>query len=150
MGQSLTKVLVHLVFSTKDRKAYLDVRVRPEVHGYLIGALGNLDSPSLAVGGTADHIHCLCRLSKNLALAELLMELKTSSSKWLHTKGSEYAGFHWQTGYGAFSVSESNADAVIRYIQRQDEHHQRRTFKEELLALLEKCQVKYDERYLWD
>ena len=151
MPQSLAKILVHLVFSTKHRQRFLqDENVRGEFHGYTIGVLKNLECPSLAVNSAEDHIHILCLLSRKIAVMKLIEEIKTSTSKWIKTKGSAYRKFYWQGGYGAFSVSESKRDAVIRYIERQQEHHQRLTFQEEFRQLCAKHGLEIDERYVWD
>jgi REP element-mobilizing transposase RayT len=112
--------------------------------------LTNGGCPSLQVGGVEDHVHLLFALSRTLTIAEVVDSVKTSSSKWLKTKSPALAEFHWQNGYGAFSVSRSLADEVIEYIRRQEEHHQSRTFQEEFRRLLERHEIEYDERYVWD
>ena len=150
MSQSLAKILTHIIFSTKHRRALIAPSVQEELKAYLIGALKNLDSPSLETNCAPDHVHILCCMSKNLALTMLLEQIKKSSSKWIKTKGPAFTEFYWQTGYGAFSVSESNVDAVRDYIKRQEEHHRRMTFQEEFRQFLERHKVDYDERYVWD
>ncbi|MGB7622382.1 MAG: transposase [Terriglobia bacterium] len=107
-------------------------------------------SPSLEVGGPADHIHALCSLSKTLSVAELIEDVKKTASKWIKTKGGLYMKFHWQSGYGAFSLSPSQVPAVRRYIQNQEQHHRRITFQKEFRRILKKHGVAYDERYVWD
>ena len=109
-----------------------------------------VDSPTLTINGTEDHVHVLFRLGRKISLAQLVEEIKTTSSKWIKTKGAEFRGFHWQTGYGAFSVSQSKVDDVIQYIRRQKEHHRRRSFQDEFRALLERHKMPFDERYVWD
>ena len=106
--------------------------------------------PTLVVGGVADHVHVLFALSKNHSIAEIVYEVKRGSSKWIKTKGAQFAQFHWQGGYGSFSVSQSEAETVIRYIEHQEEHHRKMTFQEEFRKFLERYQVLYDERYVWD
>jgi putative transposase len=150
MPQSLANVLIHLVFSTKNRHPWLREEVRDELHRYLGGVLNNLDCPSVIVGGVDDHVHVLCRFSRTRSIAEVVEALKTSSSKWIKTKGREFAGFHWQSGYGVFSVSPSDAEAVIAYIGRQAEHHRKVSFQDEYRQFLERHKVAYDERYVWD
>lgn len=150
MGQSLAKNLLHLVFSTKHRAPVLTDPVRPELHRYQSGILADLDSPALAINSVADHVHLLFSLSKNRALADVIMEVKRGSSKWLKTKGAEFAEFHWQNGYGAFSVSQSAVAEVTDYIARQAEHHQRVSFQDEFRKLLQKHEKEFDERYVWD
>ena len=150
MPQSLSNLLIHLVFSTKNREPWLAGAVEPEIHPYMVGVLGNIGCPSLQVGGVSDHVHLLFRLGRTKAIADVVEAVKTSSSKWIKTKGSRYAGFHWQSGYGAFSVSQSNTDAVITYIRDQTVHHRSMTFQEEYRRFLDRHRIDYDERYVWD
>ncbi len=149
MPQSLAKILVHLIFSTKNREPFIPPAIRPRLHGYIVGILDNLKSPSLQTGGVSDHVHILCALSRTISPAELLEEVKKSSSKWMKTDGG-VPGFSWQAGYGAFSIGESQADAVIHYIQNQEEHHRKATFQDEFRKFLDRYKVAYDERYVWD
>jgi REP-associated tyrosine transposase len=151
MPQSLANVLIHIVFSTKHRQPFLkDDNLRNELHAYLITVLKSVDCPSLAINSVEDHIHILCHLSRTITIAKLIEELKTSTSKWLKTKRSTLRGFYWQTGYGVFSVSESNRADVTRYIQRQQEHHRKLTYQDELRQLCAKQGLTIDERYAWD
>src|SRR5262245_52735697 len=151
MTQSLAKVLVHLIFSTKNHTPYLAKKEwRDALNGYFVGILKNLKCPSLRVNAVTDHVHILCVLSRTVTLAELLEEVKKSSPKWIKTLDPSLAKFQWQAGYGAFSVSQSNVRAVTRYIANQEEHHRRVTFQEEFRNFVEKYQVEYDERYVWD
>jgi putative transposase len=123
MAQSLAQIYVHVVFSTKDRHPYLrDSGIRQHVHAYLAGICKNQDCPALCVGGVEDHVHILCRLSKTVDISTLVRELKRDSSKWIQDEFPQLAGFHWQSGYGAFSVSQSNVDEVVNYIANQEEH----------------------------
>jgi putative transposase len=150
MPQSLSRVLVHLIFSTKNRDPVLTPAIRTELFPYLAAVLTNDGCPSLRVGGVADHVHLLFGLSRTRTIAQVVENVKTSSSKWLKLRGPTLAHFHWQAGYGAFSVSSSNADDVIAYIARQDEHHQTRSFQDEFRAFLQRHEVEFDERYVWD
>ena len=150
MAQSLAKILVHVVFSTKNRSACLGQDIREELYSYMATVLKNLDCPAIQIGGTQDHIHILGVLSKNLSIAQLVEGVKTPTSRWLKSKGVAYGKFHWQSGYGAFSVSQSNVGKVVEYIVHQEEHHREMTFKEELRRFLKKYGVTYDEEYLWD
>jgi REP element-mobilizing transposase RayT len=120
------------------------------LHPYLAGTLDNIECPSLQVGGIEDHVHLLFGLSRKLAIAEVTEKVKTSSSKWIKTKGADFGDFHWQAGYGAFSVSQSDADTVVAYIRNQPQHHQKMTFQDEYRQLLKRYQVPFDERYVWD
>jgi putative transposase len=150
MPQSLSRVLVHLVFSTKDRLPLLTDEVQRELHPYLVGVLSAIECPSIQVGGVADHVHVLCGLSRTRSIAELVEEVKTESSKWIKKFGRSRAKFHWQAGYGAFSVSQSEADRVVRYIQNQAKHHRQRSFQDEFRTLLDRHRIPFDERYVWD
>ena len=150
MAQSLSRILVHAVFSTKHRVAVLTPSICSELHPYLATVANNLNCPSLRVGGVEDHVHLLFGLSRTSTVAEVIETIKVSSSKWIKTKGPEFKEFHWQGGYAAFSVSESIANTVVRYIKHQEEHHKKRTFQEELRALLALNRVPYDERYIRD
>jgi REP element-mobilizing transposase RayT len=149
MGQSLSHLLVHSVFSTKDRHPFLrSEEIRKEIYAYMAGILKNLECHPIKIGGVEDHVHILSSLSKNIAFSELIGRLKGSSSKRLKEKGVH--GFGWQNGYGAFSVSESNIEAVTAYITNQAEHHRKFSFQEEVRELLKRHRVSFDERYLWD
>ena len=150
MPQSLASVLVHLVFSTKNRQPLITEVIEPELHKYLSTIFRGCDSPALLVGGYNDHIHALFSLSRKWSIANIVEEVKTSSSKWIKTKGEEFGQFHWQSGYGAFSVSQSNVEQVRTYILNQKEHHSTQEFQSEYRSLLKKYQIEFDERYVWD
>jgi putative transposase len=151
MPQSLAQVYLHLVFSTKNREPLLQpATVRAETHAYLGGVCRNLKSPALIVGGVEDHVHILCRLGRELAIADFVRELKRDSSKWLKTKGPGLADFHWQNGYGAFSISPIHVEALSKYIANQEEHHRTVTFQDEFRRILKKYGLECDERYVWD
>ena len=151
MPQSLAQIYLHLVFSTKDRRPYLrDPGIREKLHGYLAGICRNLDSPSLRVGGTEDHVHVACRLSRKHTIAELVGKLKEKSSKWIKGQSPTLSDFYWQAGYGAFSVSPGHVSALLEYIVNQEEHHRKESFQDEFRRLLKKYGVEYNERYVWD
>jgi REP element-mobilizing transposase RayT len=150
MPQSLSRVLIHLVFSTKYREPVLARDIRAELHPYMAVVLHENGCQPLQVGGVEDHVHLLFALSRTITMADIVETVKTSSSKWLKTKSPGLAGLHWQNGYGAFSVSSSAASIVIAYIQRQEEHHRKRKFQAELRTLLRRHKVPWDERYVWD
>ena len=150
MPQSLSRLLIHLVFSTKNRDRVLTPVIQTELHPYLAATLDNIACPSLQIGGVDDHVHLFFGLSRTRTIAEVVEVVKTSSSKWIKTKGAAFAGFHWQSGYGAFSVSQSDADAVVAYICNQAQHHQKMTFQDEYRRLLERYRVAFDEKYVWD
>jgi REP element-mobilizing transposase RayT len=149
MSQSLAKNTVHLVFGTKDRRPWLDEEIQPRLHAYLAGIFREWESPAIVVGGHVDHVHALFLLSKNHALKSIVEQAKKSSSKWIKTIGDKWSDFSWQNGYGAFSVSESNVPDVVKYIERQADHHRRLTFQDELRALLVRHGLDFDERHLW-
>lgn len=151
MAQSFAPVYLHIIFSTKERKKYLQNKsLRDELHRYLGGTCRNLDSPPLVVGGTEDHVHILCRLSRACSISKLLRELKRESSKWIKTKDKQLSDFHWQDGYGAFSISPSHVRALKIYIANQERHHEKESFQDELRRVLKKYGVDYEERYAWD
>ena len=150
MSQSLSKLLVHLVFSTKNRERYLNDAIRSELHAYAGGIVANMDGTLLRAGSVADHIHLLVVHPRTHSTAELIQEIKTGTSKWLKTKQSSFVTFHWQSGYGAFSISPSHRIGLENYIANQAEHHRLVTFQEEYRKLLAKYEITYDERYVWD
>jgi REP element-mobilizing transposase RayT len=148
MSQSLSKVLLHIVFSTKHREDLIPEECQKDLHAYIAGTCRALGSEAYRVGGTADHIHIACTLPRTTTTSNFLKDIKSSSSKWLKTKigANEFA---WQAGYGVFSLGQSQLETLIRYIDNQHDHHKQFSFKDELLDLLRKYQVDYDERYLW-
>lgn len=150
MPQSLSFVLIHLVFSTKGRAPLLDTKIRPALHGYLATVARNRDCECYRVGGVADHVHLAIVLSRTIAVASLVEELKTSSTKWLKTQSPALESFAWQRGYVAFSVGPKDREALFGYIDGQEEHHRTRSFQEEYRAFLKKYGVAYDEEYVWD
>jgi putative transposase len=150
MPQSLGLLLIHVVFSTKDRFPCLGPSVLPSLHGYLATMARNQGHECYRVGGVADHVHLAVRLSRTVTVAGLVEEIKTSSSKWLKTKSPDLAKFAWQRGYGAFSVGPADLNALVAYIDRQEEHHRTRSFQEEYRAFLTKYGIQFDERYVWD
>ena len=151
MSQSLAKVLVHIVYSTKDRCPWLrDDEMRRQLCAYKATVLrDNVDSRALIIDGVEDHIHALCLLSRKFAIKDVIEESKTETSKWMKKQGSRYADFHWQAGYGIFSVSESNVERVKRYIANQVEHHRKMSFQDEFRAICKRHGIEIDERYVW-
>ena len=150
MPQSHASILVHLIFSTKHRQPLITPEIETELHPYMATVLRTLDSPSLTINGTVDHIHILFRLGRKISLAEVVEKVKSSSSKWIKTKGTEFKNFYWQNGYGAFSIGESGVEALRRYIAKQKEHHRRISFQDEYRTFLKKYGLEWDERYVWD
>lgn len=149
MAQTLVSLLVHVIFSTKNRVDLITPEIEPELFAYMGGILRNNQSRLLDAGGTANHVHLLISQSKNLALSDLLKDVKKDSSKWIKTKDRKFRDFHWQDGYAGLSIGQSNVAALKRYIAEQKKHHRKRTSQEEVIEFLQKYEVEYDERYLW-
>ena len=150
MPQSLATVFVHLIFSTKHREPFLTPEIRAELFAYMTTIFEGIDCPALAADGVADPIHALFVLSRTARICDVVEELKTSSSKWIKTKGERFENFHWQAGYGAFSIGQSQVQAVKDYIAAQSERHRMLSFQDEFRAFLKRYEVPYDERYVWD
>ena len=150
MPQSLSYLLIRIVFSTKDRAPLLNPEVRSKLHAYLATVARNAGCECHRVGGVADHVQLAIRLSRTLTIAHFIEELKTSSSKWLKTQSPTLAHFAWQNGYGCFSVGPADLGALRTYIDTQEEHHRTHTFQEEYRAFLKRYGVEFDERYIWD
>ncbi|MBX3431913.1 MAG: transposase [Pirellulales bacterium] len=152
MPQSLAQIYVHLVFSTKDRRPWLrDEVLRDQLYAYMATlARDNVDSPAVAIGGFNDHIHALVRLSRKVPVMKVAQECKVETSKWLKNQSDVAGEFAWQGGYGAFSVSASNVEEVVRYIRNQAEHHRAMSFQDEFRALCRRHGITLDERYTWD
>ena len=151
MAQSLARLWTHLIFSTKNRFPFLTDKVlRTEMHAFLAEVLRNHDCETLIVGGVEDHTHALFALSRTLPIASVVKEVKRTSSNWIKAAHPKLAKFHWQGGYAAFSVSQSNLADVVKYIENQEELHKRVTFQDEYRAFLKAYEVDYDERYVWD
>ena len=150
MSQSYCCLLYHITFSTKEREPWLREDMRARVHQYLGGAVRDERGVPILINGTTDHVHILSKLRQDKAISDVLRSIKANSSGWIHRTFPNCAAFHWQTGYGAFTVSQSQADKVRQYIAGQQEHHRRVPFKEEFLALLRKHEIEYDARYIWE
>jgi REP-associated tyrosine transposase len=150
MSQSLAKILVHLVFSTKNREPVLPEHLCEPLCAYASAVLRDLDSHVIAINAWRDHVHILFTLSKNHSLSQVIMEVKRATSKWIKTQGKEFARFHWQSGYGAFSIGQSGVDEVTTYIANQAKHYRLKTFEEEFRSFLKRYQIGYDERFVWD
>jgi putative transposase len=150
MPQSLSKVIVHVVFGTKDREPWLDSNVRTRMHGYLATICRDLGAELVHVGGMSDHVHIVMTPLRTLSQAQFIEHIKKVSSKWIKGLDMRYRGFFWQRGYGAFSVSPSQLDSVLVYVNKQQEHHRTDSFQEEYRELLRKHGVDFDERHVWD
>ncbi len=150
MPQSLSNVLIHFVFSTKERYPFIQNDVEDKLYQYITGICHALKCPLHQIGGVSDHVHILLSLSRNIAISDLIGDIKAGSSQWIKKQGQSYRNFAWQSGYGGFSIGKSGFDNAVRYIANQKKHHTTIPFQEEYLALLQKYGVEYDERYLWD
>ncbi|MBX7209771.1 MAG: transposase [Verrucomicrobiaceae bacterium] len=151
MPQSIARVVIHTVFSTKGREpVFHDAAFRAETHAYLGGCAKSLGCLPIIVGGVADHVHLLTTLSRTIAIAEFVKEVKRVSTDWIQQRGGLFAQYHWQAGYGCFSVSESKVPDVVQYIETQEAHHRVVTFQDEYRKLLTKHGEKWDEAYVWD
>lgn len=150
MPQSLAAILVHLVFSTKNREPLIKPEIESELFPYMATTCQSENSPALIINGTMDHVHLLVLLGRKTSIADLVEEVKSSSSGWIKSKGADYRHFYWQAGYGAFSIGQSGVNALKAYIANQKEHHRNKTFQAEFRALLQRYKCEYDERFVWD
>lgn len=150
MASTLTKILIHIVFSTKHRQDLIAPELESDLYAYIGGICRGMKSSLRLAGGTANHLHLLVDLAKTVALSDLMMNLKRDSSKWLKDRGASMAGFHWQDGYFAFSLGQSGVDDLAEYIRGQKEHHARVDFKDEVRAFLKRYGVAWDEAFVWD
>jgi REP element-mobilizing transposase RayT len=148
MASTFTNLLYHIVFSTKDRMPSIHKALRERLYEYIGGIIRGERGILLEIGGVPDHVHLLVKLKSDMATAEIVRLIKSNSSKWLNESNSPTGRFEWQTGYGAFSVSESQAAKVRQYIRTQESHHAKVSFRDELIGLLKKHGIEYDERYL--
>jgi putative transposase len=150
MGQTLTCLHYHLVFSTKNRLPQITADLRERLYDYMGGIIKGERGHLFDAGGTEDHVHLLASFPAHPSVADFLRLIKTNSSKWVHETFAQHRSFAWQSGYGAFSVSRSNDDGVRRYLSIQQEHHRRTTFQDEFLEFLRRHEIPYDERYIWE
>ncbi|WP_303922177.1 transposase [Draconibacterium sediminis] len=149
MAQSLSKLFTHIIFHTKNNDVKIKREDSPELYAYMGAIIKDNDSIPIIINGVEDHVHILCVMSKNIALAKLVEEIKRHSSRWIKSKGDHYKYFAWQGGYGGFSVSPSIHNKTKTYIEKQEEHHRKMNFKEEYLLFLKEYGIEYDEKYLW-
>ena len=148
MSRTFTNLLIHFIFSTKDREPLIVPELKSELHAYLGGLTRELKGKAYGINGTADHVHMLASLPPAVSISEAMRFIKSNSSGWVHEKWRK--SFGWQLGYGAFSVSKSNVTEVLKYIANQEAHHRQSTFKEEFLEFLHSHGIDYDERYVFD
>jgi REP element-mobilizing transposase RayT len=150
MSQSLARLHLHLIFSTKNREPVLHDAVRDSLHRYMATILQNDGCPAALINSVTDHVHILFELGRTVAVSDAVEEVKKTSSKWIKTQGTEFASFAWQAGYGIFAVSESNVSRVLEYIANQREHHRKKSFQEEYRSFLQRHRISFDEKYVWD
>jgi|TARA_B110000908_G_scaffold171472_1_gene234350 putative transposase len=150
MPQSLSQVILHVIFSTKSRAPFIDEQIIKEMHAYLATTSRDQGWECYRVGGVEDHVHLLVRQPRIAKLSDFIGHIKRNATKWMHTKGDSYKDFAWQDGYGAFSIGCSQMESVIDYIDRQKEHHEKLTFQEEYKLVLQKYNIEYEEKYVWD
>jgi REP element-mobilizing transposase RayT len=149
MSGTYTNLLYHVVFSTKDRRQLITSAIEGDLHAYIGGIVRGIDGILLEINGVADHLHLLAKLPPKHSVSDAIRDIKANSSKWLSEERSKFYKFGWQDGFAAFSVSESQVERVRGYIRNQKNRHKRMHFKEELVALLDKHRIEYDQRYLW-
>lgn len=150
MASTLTKVLVHITFATKERAALIPAALEPDLYAYVGGICRRMESSLLAMNGTSDHVHMLVRLGKTVTLSDLMLNIKRDSSKWIKSRDADLQEFGWQDGYFAVSIGESGVEALHAYIANQKEHHKRLSFKDEVREILRRYQIEWDEQHAWD
>ncbi|MBS0197296.1 MAG: IS200/IS605 family transposase [Planctomycetes bacterium] len=150
MATTLTSILIHITYSTKNREPLIPTDLLPDLFAYSGGICRDLHSPLLHAGGVADHVHLLVSLGKTTSIADLMLHVKRGTSAWIKNQRPGLQTFAWQDGYFAFSIGHDSIDAVCAYFDRQAEHHKTTDFKSEVVAFLAKYKVSYDPRYLWD
>lgn len=149
MSQSLSKLYVHIIFHIKENNVSIKKEDNQDLYAYMGSVIKDLESIPIIINGTFDHVHIMAVMSKNISLAKFLENIKQHSSRWIKSKGDHYKYFSWQGGYAGFSISPSLHDKTKSYIQNQEEHHKKLTFKEELILFLKEYNIEYDEKYLW-
>ena len=149
MAQTLSKIYLHIVFSTKNRKNLIDKDIEMRLYAYVSELSKEINCNVLAIGGTENHLHVLSTISRNISVSDYVKKIKSGSSGWIKSQSIKYNSFYWQNGYGVFSVSESMLERTKNYIFNQKSHHRKISFKDEYLRLLDKHQIGYDENFLW-
>jgi putative transposase len=148
MSQSFTNLLYHIIFSTKERRPLITSAYEPRLYEYIGGIIKGTGGISLAINGAEDHVHVLAKLRPDRAISDVLRDLKSNATGWMHDVFPEVRDFSWQRGYGAFTVSQSNVEEVRRYLQRQKKHHQTVSSRDEFIRCLKANGIEYDQRYL--
>lgn len=150
MANTYSQIYLQIVFSVKGRQNLIDKKWRSELHKYICGIVNEKKQKVYAIGGVSDHLHILISIKPNIAISDLVRDIKANSSKWINDRHLVLGKFQWQEGFGAFSYAKSQLDTVIAYINNQEIRHQKKTFKDEYLKLLQKYDVEFDEKYLFD
>jgi len=150
MANTYSQIYIHIVFSVKGRQSLIQNKWKVELHKYICGIVNGKEQKVYAIGGMADHIHLLISIKPSIAISDLVRDIKANSSKWINEKRIVIDKFQWQEGFGAFSYAQSQLDTVIAYIDNQEQHHRKKTFKDEYLDLLRKFNIEYDEKYLFE
>jgi putative transposase len=150
MAHTFASLTTHIVFGTKDRFPAIDHEVLPLLHAYLGGIARNIGCTPLSIGGVSDHVHLLIGFKTVTPIADIVEKIKANSSKWVRPGIGLRSKFQWQKGYSAFSVSPSNVDKVRRYLESQEEHHKRESFRDEYVRFLEECGIDFEDRYLFE
>ncbi len=150
MANTYTQMYIQIVFAVKRRQNLIQKKWKDELHKYICGIVNGKEQKVYAIGGVEDHIHILVSIKPNIAISDLVRDIKANSSKWINENEFVRGKFQWQEGFGAFSYAQSQLDNVIAYINNQEQHHQKKTFKDEYLTLLQKFDIEYDEKYLFD
>jgi len=150
MPQSLVKLLIHVIFSTKNRADLIMPEIENGLFGYMHGIVENNKSKLILANGTANHFHLLISLGKVISISELVGDIKRDSSVWIKTQDFQFKSFHWQEGYGAFSVGQTQVEDVMKYVANQKEHHKKKSFENEMRDFYRKYEIEFDERYVWD
>lgn len=150
MPNTYTKIYIHAVFAVKGRENIIGKAWKEELYKYICGIVNGNKQKVYAINGMPDHIHILLSIKPDVSLSDLMKDVKASSSKWINSKGFIKSTFQWQVGFGAFSISESQLDKVINYIDLQEEHHVKKTFTQEYIDFLESYRVEYDKKYIFE
>lgn len=150
MANTFSQIYIHLVFAVKGRENVINIKWKNELYKYICGIVNNNQQKVYAINGMPDHIHVLVSMKPSCLLSDLMRDIKASSSKWINTKGFVMGKFQWQEGFGSFSVSQSQLDKVIAYIDNQETHHKKLSFKEEYLDFLKSYKIEYEEKYVFD
>lgn len=150
MARTYTNLLTHIIFSTKGRQRFITDEIKPRLHSYIGGIVRELHGTAYSVGGVSDHVHLLVSMPPAISISDAVRTIKTNSTRWIKQQDDALSNFEWQSGYGAFSVSQSNMNDVVKYIAEQDEHHRTQTFQEEYLTFLKRHGIEYDNRYVFD